>query len=194
MTTRANSVNTTIAFFVVAKEATLEDLVRLLSATPANIVVVSYDVWLDDHYQIASALNKAVKELTRDEELWQAVWSIFGAALGKTTRVAGVHWKLKIDEGPHRSLCCEVRIRNSNLSSEGSVMLGLVASQKAARGYPKAWREEVCSAVAENQVRYICGVFWRGKEEAEKLFRDLSVCDDGFCSSSRSGLRVLMTG
>ena len=70
MTARANSVNATIAFFVVAKEATLEDLVWLLSKTPANIVVVSYDVWLDDHDQIASVLIKAVKELNKYGELW----------------------------------------------------------------------------------------------------------------------------
>ena len=147
MTTRANSVNATIAFFVVAKEATVENLKRSLSATPANIVVVSYDVWLDDTvdkaYQVASAVNKAVERLKRIEECWKAVWTSFGAVLGKANRAAGVHWKLKIDEAPHRSLCCEVRIRNSNSSSEGSVMLGLVANQKLARGYPKSWREEV---------------------------------------------------
>ena len=174
MATRANSVNATIAFFVVAKEATVENLRWLLSATPANILVVSYHVWLDDNFQVASAVNKAVEQLNRDEELWKAVWTSFGAVLGKTNRVSGVHWELKIDKGPHRFLCCEVRIRNSNLSSEGSVMLGLVASQKLARGYPKAWREEVCSAVAEDHVRYICGVFSRGKEDTEKLFKDLN--------------------
>ena len=56
-------------------------------------------------------------------------------------------------------------------------MLGLLASQKSARGYPKSWREVVCSAVAENQVRYICGVFSRVKEDTEKLFKDLNLCE-----------------
>lgn len=59
-------------------------------------------------------------------------------------------------------------------------MLGLVASQKLARGVPKWWIEEVCSAVAENQVRYICGVFSRGKEDTEKLFKDLKLCQGAF--------------
>ena len=83
---------------------------------------------------------------------------------------------MKIGERPHRSLCCEVLLRNSYLSREGSVMLGLVASQKLARDFPKKWREEVCSAVAENHVRYICGVVSRGKEDTGKLFKDLNLC------------------
>ena len=53
------------------------------------------------------------------------------------------------------------------------------SSQKDAGGYTKAWMTAVCSAVAENEVRYICGVFWRGKEETEKLFKRLNVCEGG---------------
>ena len=45
--TRTNSVNVTIAHFVVTTEATLKDLVGLLEHTPCNIVVISYDVWLE---------------------------------------------------------------------------------------------------------------------------------------------------
>ena len=45
--TRTNSVNVTIAHFVVTTEATLNDLVWLFGQTLANIVVVSYDVWLE---------------------------------------------------------------------------------------------------------------------------------------------------
>jgi len=37
----------------------------------------------------------------------------------------------------------------------------------------------LCSAVAENNVRYMCGVFWRGKEETETLFKRLRACEDG---------------
>ena len=37
----------------------------------------------------------------------------------------------------------------------------------------------MCSAVAENDVRYMCGVFWRGKEETETLFKRLRACEDG---------------
>ena len=57
-------------------------------------------------------------------------------------------------------------------------MIGLFASQKSARGYQESWRKAVCSAVAENQVGYMCGVFWRGKEEAETIFKRLRVCKD----------------
>ena len=28
-------------------------------------------------------------------------------------------------------------------------------------------------------MRYIFGVFWRGKEETDKLFKDLNVCEGG---------------
>ena len=35
----------------------------------------------------------------------------------------------------------------------------------------------MCSAVAEYQVIYICGVFSRGKEDTEKLFKDLNLCE-----------------
>ena len=61
MSTRANSLSAALAFFVVAKEANVETLVWLLAATPANIVVVSYDVWLDEGLDVAPALNNAVK-------------------------------------------------------------------------------------------------------------------------------------
>lgn len=93
VTTRANSVNATMALFVVAKEATLENLVWLLSATLAHIVVASHDVWLGDRFQDAHALNKAVDRLNRDDQFWKAVWTSLCAALGKTTRVSGVHWE-----------------------------------------------------------------------------------------------------
>ena len=43
----------------------------------------------------------------------------------------------------------------------------------------QAWVTSVCSAVAENDVRYMCGVFWRGKEETETLFKRLRACEDG---------------
>lgn len=39
--------------------------------------------------------------------------------------------------------------------------------------------KSVRSAVAESRVRYICGVFWRGEEENEKLFKYLNVRDGG---------------
>lgn len=117
VSTRANSLSAALAFFVVAKEANVETLVWLRAATPANIVVVSYDVWLDEGLEVAPALHKAVEQLNSKEDCWKAVWTKFGAVLGKTSRVAGVDWEMKIDKCPHILLCCEVRIRSSKLSS-----------------------------------------------------------------------------
>ena len=82
MATRGNGLNATIAFWVVAKEATLEHLVWMMNATPANLVVVSYDVWLDERtaapYQVANAMNTAVEEVKQGEQQWKAAWSNFG--------------------------------------------------------------------------------------------------------------------
>ena len=39
--------------------------------------------------------------------------------------------------------------------------------------------KSVRSAVAESRVRYIFGVFWRGKEENEKLFKYLNEREGG---------------
>ena len=50
-----------------------------------------------------------------------------------------------------------------------------MASQKEARNYPRAWKHDVRSAVADFQVRYICGVFSRGKKDTEKLFKELNI-------------------
>ena len=36
-----------------------------------------------------------------------------------------------------------------------------------------------CSAVEANQVRHICGVLWRGKEETDTLFKHLRACEGG---------------
>ena len=37
----------------------------------------------------------------------------------------------------------------------------------------------VCSAVAESKVHYICGVFWRKKDEIETLFKQLGATESG---------------
>ena len=58
-------------------------------------------------------------------------------------------------------------------------MIGLFASQQTERGYDEAWMKSVCSAVADSRVRYMFGVFWRGKEENEKLFKYLNVREGG---------------
>ena len=65
------------------------------------------------------------------------------------------------------------------MSQEGTVVIGLFASQKTERGYDEAFMQSVCSAVADSRVRYIFGVFWRGKAESEKLFKSLNVREGG---------------
>ena len=102
MSTRANSLSAALAFFVVAKEANVETLVWLLAATLANIVAVSYDVWLGEGLEVAPAVNQAVDQLNSKEDSWHAVWTTFGAALGKTSRVEGVYGKMKFDKCPDR--------------------------------------------------------------------------------------------
>ena len=59
---------------------------------------------------------------------------------------------LKIDDGPHTFTSCECSTRRSRLSQEGTVVIGLFASQKNARGYDKTWMMSVRSAVAESRV------------------------------------------
>ena len=58
-------------------------------------------------------------------------------------------------------------------------MLGVLASASNAGPYQFAWQQPVCSAVVENRVRYICGLFWRPKSETEFLFKQLRACEDG---------------
>ena len=65
------------------------------------------------------------------------------------------------------------------LSASGSVRLGLFASAKDAGAYPDEWMNHVCREIEEAQVRYICGVFWCGKEETETLFKRLHACENG---------------
>ena len=62
--TRAASINVTIAHFVVTTEATLDDLVWLLSQTLANIVVVSYDAYLENTQVPPSSWRKQCKDST----------------------------------------------------------------------------------------------------------------------------------
>ena len=51
--TRIKSVNVTIAQFAVTKDVAVEDLVWLLRRTPANIVVINFDVWAEDNTSLA---------------------------------------------------------------------------------------------------------------------------------------------
>jgi len=164
---------------VVAKEATVENVRWLLNATLANIVVVAYDGWVDDAvdhpYQVSRIVDKAVGLLNKEEARWKGVWTKCGAVLGRTSSVEDLQWMTKIDESSHRFLICELFIRNSYSSTGGSVRLGLVASRKGACNYPTSWKKLVRSAVADSQVRYICGVFSRGKKDTEKLFKELNI-------------------
>ena len=87
-TSRPKSLNATIAFFVVAKEATLEDVTWLPRATLANIVVVSYDVWVDDavddpYYQVARKVYEALALLNEEEEFGKGCGRSVVQSLGR---------------------------------------------------------------------------------------------------------------
>ena len=72
----------------------MEDVTYLLNATLANIVVVTYDVWMDDpfheSYQVAHKVNKAVALLNEEAENWKTLWTKCGAVHGRTGRVDGL--------------------------------------------------------------------------------------------------------
>ena len=161
-------------------DVTVDDLESLFFYTIANIVVVSYDVWMEESAGIPVKVGRAVKRLNKLEVLWDVLWMRYGAIFAKTTRISAVAEKLSIGgEGPHRFMCCECHIKRSRLSASGSVTLGCFASAKLAGPYEQAWVTSVCSAVAENDVRYMCGVFWRRKKETETLFKRLRACEGG---------------
>ena len=86
---------------------------------------------------------------------------------------------MRISKGPHRFMTVKCQVKLSDLSASGSVRLGLFASAKDAGAYPDRWMNHVCREIEDEQVRYICGVFWCGKEETETLFKRLRVCKDG---------------
>ena len=127
--TRTNSVNVTIAQLVVSKDVVVEDLVWLLRRTPANIVVINFDVWAEGN-TIRSTLSNALTELNGEGESWLRVWMQSGVVLGKSARIWDMRFMLKIDDGPHTFMYCECATRRSRLSQEGTVVIGLLASQK----------------------------------------------------------------
>ena len=67
--TRAGSINFAIAHFVVTTGVTLEDLETLLFQTPDQIVVVTYDVWMEVHSHIPDKVATAVANLKREEQV-----------------------------------------------------------------------------------------------------------------------------
>ena len=162
--------------------ATEDDLLWLFSQTPANIVVASCDVWTDT--EVEATLDRAVRRLNNGEDggegpKWHALWLRPCAIFGKTTRISSVEDGFRIATGCHRFLTVKCQVKLSDLSASGSVTLGVFASAKDAGAYHDGWVQQVCSIIEQQHVRYICGVFWRGKEETETLFKRLRVCKDG---------------
>ena len=86
---------------------------------------------------------------------------------------------MRITSGTHRFTVVECQNRESHVSASGLVTLGLVASASDAGPYQASWLDMVCSAVAGDQVRYLCGVFWRGKEDTEPFFKILRAGEYG---------------
>ena len=169
-----------LAHFVVTAEATVDDLECLFSQTLANIVVVSYHDWKDNGHTVERTLEQAVHRLNGGEgPQWHELWLRPGAIFGKTSRISSVEEGMRIAKGHHRFISVKCQVEKSPLSASGSVRLGLFASAKDAGAYPDGWMNHVCREIEEAQVRYICGVFWCGKEETETLFKRLRVCKDG---------------
>ena len=65
------------------------------------------------------------------------------------------------------------------MSTSGNVTLGFFWSERSAGPYDETWVKNVYFAVAENKVRYLCGVFWRERWETEMLFKRLRACTKG---------------
>ena len=168
-----------LAHFVVIAEATVDDLECLFSYTPANIVVVSYQDW-SKWQAVERTLEQAVHRLHGGEgPQWHELWLRPGAIFGKTSRISSVEEGVRIAKGHHRFISVKRQVNKSPLSASGSVRLGLFASAKDAGAYPDEWMNHVCRENGEAQVRYICGVFWCGKEETETLFKRLRICKEG---------------
>ena len=171
--------NVCLAHFVVDAEATVDDLQWLFSQTPANIVVVSYQDW-SKWQAVERTLEQAVHRLNGGEgPQWHELWLRPGAIFGKTSRISSVEEGMRIAKGHHRFMTVKCQVKLSDLSASGSVRLGLFASAKDAGAYPDEWMNHVCREIEEAQVRYICGVFWCGKEETETLFKRLRICKEG---------------
>ena len=107
------------------------------------------------------------QRLCGESTKWSALWMTHGVAFAKTARSSTVVEKLSISSGTHRFSVVECQIKESHVSASGPVTLGLVASASGAGPYKGSWLNMVCSAVAGSQVRYLRGVFWRGKADTE---------------------------
>ena len=163
-------------------DATVDDIEWLFSKTPANLVVVSYDLWEEESHEISKKVRRAVGKLNKvhGRKVWDSLRMPYGSIFAKSSRISSITEKLIIGgDGPHRFICCDFLIRESRLSASGNVTLGIFASAKRAGPHEPPWMSMVCSAVAESNVHYICGVFWRKKDEIETLFKQLGACESG---------------
>jgi len=177
--TRATSNQFTLAHYVVTIEAAEDDLQWILLTTPADLVVVSYDN-LEEASAISARLRGAVRRVNQNRLIWELLRTQYGMVLAKTQRVGNITEKLQIGgDGPHRFICCDLYIRDSRLSRSGTITLGFFWSERDAGPYEEDWVKNVYFAIEENNVRYLCGVFWRGKRETETLFKRLRACANG---------------
>ena len=155
------------------------DLVRWFSSTRAIIVVVSYDKWNDKRSTTQQKMVEVFRRLRSGSAKWNALWMTPGAAFAKTARISTVVEKLSISSGTHRFSVVECQIKESHVSASGPLTLGLVASASDAGPYQDSWLSTVCTAVAAERVRFMCGVFWRGKGDTESFFKRLRASDYG---------------
>ena len=123
--TRTNSVNVTIAHYVLTEDCTIKDLVWLLGNTPANIVVINFDRWLE-----TSERREKLREALV-ESVWLQVMLVCVAVLGTKTRVGGLRLLLTTNGGRHRFMFVACSIIPSRLSEAGSVVRVVFACQNS---------------------------------------------------------------
>ena len=157
----------------------MRDLVRMFSSTRASIVVVSYDKWNGKRSSAQEKMFEVFQRLCGESTKWSALWMTHGVAFAKTARISTVVEKLSLSSGTHRFSVVEFQNKESDVSASGPVTLGLAASASDAGAYQDSWLSTVCTAVATERVRFICGVFSRGKEDTESFFKRLGASDYG---------------
>ena len=155
------------------------DLVRMFSSTRASIVVVSYDKWNRKRSSAQEKMFEVFQRLCGGSTKWSALWMTPGVAFAKTARISTGVEKLSISSGTHRFSVVEFQNKESHVSASGPVTLGLAASASDAGAYQDSWLSTVCTAVATERVRFICGVFSRGKEDTEPFFKILRAGEYG---------------
>ena len=168
---RATTVNLILAHFVVTSDAKEEDLRMLFDKTPANIVVVTYDLAPGEK---PTKIEVAMKKAIADQ--WYAHWVGCGVVLGKKVRIASVDLLASTTCGPHLLTCFRFVTRESCFNRRFAVAVAAMYHNKdmgIGVAYDNRWLDSARSALAYHQVRFLAGVFSCPKEQVEALVGSL---------------------